>query len=1762
MDLKAPTITLQPSSGNTISPNSTISTNVSDDNGIQSSTLRLTWTNGGTPQYSNVSLGNSNYSATLSQLFSGLGDGTVSADLIVVDSVGNTQSILGTSWTLNTSNPSISVILSGDYSGQFVTNDSTGFTLSLPTGGWSGLWVDYTMTSANGSTVFTGNISSSITLNPGYAARPDLPEGNLWLNVTTGDSLGKVRTQVWNYTVDSSNNQTPIISIIGSNLTASNVTWMGVNSQFLITGISDDSFGVGANVASCSWDENNWFTVASGSAITPITSSGVHENHTLSCKNLDILGNYGPLVQYNASTDRIAPSQSLSPNSGSYIAPSSSISVNTSDQFGVQFSMLNLTWTNGTNSWGKSVQIFNTTWSSSLNSIQTGLTDGTISIDLYTLDNLGNENRITGRVWYLNTSQPLSNVTFSGQSYGPYITGGNEFSIHLTPPTIGNQNGWAIYTLEHSNGTTLASGNTSTYKQISYASQLENGQIWLNVTTFDIFMRSQSQNWTLFVDESVGTLPNYSISGAAINQSGNPILGATGSISITSLQDDVGGVGASHANCTWDNSNWSIANLSSVLVPPSSTSGADVPFSLGCAVVDLLGNTGSIKWINGSVDLIKPVISYSISSGSLLSYNSSFNVTCTDSNGCSLSKISVEFNNGSNSFWNSITMSGSSSGVSIASILNTSSGGSVTFYSISTDQLGNTRNQSSPTFLYLHDLPTLSTSISSENSGSYIDGNLTFTLTPSSGWMTGINVTLLVEHSNSSSDLFSGSINQSLENQTFSNLSEGQLWINATICDLLSRCSNSTVQLFVDNTAPTTPTFVISSGHQYQNQSRLLRGNDVIIVNEGIDSASDILRTICSDTDSQVSFTNNRTSLSTQSFVQSENWSTISCYSIDKVGNIGDTSQITIRRDDISPSISISDQSQSGIIVPSKWYNSTCTDNVLIENQRLIITASGNTLYDTNSTGSISIRYGTISNLGPNRQISFELICTDEAGNQQTNSRTLEWLPHLTPSTITISGLQQDGIFYVTDSASVTISNSRSDVYHEYRYIINGSAGNWIVENSTSFSLDLGEGNDSKILRLELRVKMQGTSFSNTTFSNLMSVDLIGPSVSLVSNPIVSNGSLIDLSSSYSGVEISHYIWSWNNGSTIQSSSLSDVILPSSTDSQSWLSIRAYDDLGTAGDVLNFSITRDTTPPVISLTNSHPGYLGPNSIITIQISESTGIAWSKIWINESSGQSTLVVTNSSSYQLSSTDYPGWVWNYSSVNIVVETESNSGIFVSESTDLKPDNVSPTASISTASSTNLYGLNTSNNSQIYITRSTDTSSLCAQIGANQSSASATNCLTESNNEIQFDRSSGNYVLLLNITDHAGNNNQLVVNLTHHTAVPTISSQIDSIVRPGDTQFYTTSSIFPVNVNLFWDGSSLQDLGGSFVTPAGNGSHTFTANITDALGLSFQKTWNLTLDGVAPTIALEGNIFGGNNIGSNTTLFLNSTDLYSDITSLRLVASSGNNSCSKLWNPQSLSFAVNSTLSNYFSANCTLLHPNQVSITVSITVEDNLGNSQQISRNLIHHGAINPPTWSFDLSIADSNFYWVSNLSTVGCNSSAGSYLPGIQLNWTGSGGVISGSGITEVTSSGVLTCTLSDAFGNVALSSLNLTYDNSNPYISISLPNTSGTLNGTNYVQSGGDPFSINYGDNQTGISSTTYCISSTSNCASWQSISSTSIPLGTLIWYIIIPCQSILTDGYPLMPFLKSIGATINCIQPSLQQVSLPIQSIVTNSAII
>ena len=1683
VDLQAPTISLQPSSSSTIGPNSTIIVNVSDYSGIYSSNLSMIWTNGSSNLYSNVSIGNSNYSAPLSQLFSGLGDGTVTANLLVEDNLGNTQSILGTVWTLNTSNPFITVSLSGESHGQFVTNDSTGFTLSLPSGGWFGLTTNYTFTDSSGSVVDTGDITSSTTFNP-----TGLLEGNLTLDVLTTDSLGKSQSQNWTYYVDSSNGQSPIITIDGLNLTSSNVTWIGVGSVFRLNSISDDSNGVGANTASCSWDEVSWFNVGASDRVTPNTASGVHENHTLTCKNVDFLGNDGPSVQFNSSSDRILPSQSISPSSSTHISPGSQISVNVDDQLGIQSSLLNLSWSNGSSSWSSSVQILSSNWSSSINSIKSGLTDGTITANLYTIDNLGNENQLVGHFWYLNTTQPLSSVNLIGQNHGTYVQG-EDFAIGLTPPSTGNSNGWATYTFEHSNGSQLDSGNVSSYTEITYGQNqtLASGIIWLNVTSYDIFMRNQSQTWTFTVDNSVGTLPSYSVQGAAINQSGNPILGSSGYISLSSIQDDVGGVGYSHANCTWDNSTWFNANINSVLTP-ASNSGSQVSFELGCSVVDLLGNQGDFEWINGNVDLIKPAISYSMSSGSLFSSNSSFNVSCTDTNGCNMNQISVFFNNGSNSFWNSITISGSTTGVSISSILNTTSSGTITFYSIATDQVGNSKNHSSPSFQYLHNLPTISTTVNSENSGSYIDGNLTFTVTPSSGWMTGINVNMSVKHSSSSTLLYDGSVNQSSSQQSYNNLSEGQLWINSTICDILSRCSNSTVLLYVDNSSPTVPSYSISGGHQYQNQSYLLQGSSTITVSRGVDSASNIFKTECNNSNSVISFTTNQTVISVQSMINSEEWSTIYCKSTDQVGNTGDSVQFTIRRDDTSPSVSVSDQSMSGVIVPTNWYNSTCNDNVLVENQNLKIYSNSNLLYETNSSGNISIRYGTISNLGANGLIDFELTCLDEAGNEQTDTRSLEWLPYLMPSTISVSGIQQDSTYYVTDQATVTISNSRSDVYHEYRYIINGSSGSWITENSTSFTLDVGDGNDSKNLRIQLKVLKEGTSLSNTTYSNMMSIDLTGPTVSLDSNPTVSNGSLIDLSSSYSGVEISHYVWSWNNGSTIQSNSLSDVILPSSTESSAWLSISGYDKLSNQGLSLNASIVRDITPPDISLNNSHPGYLGPSTEISIGITETTGVSMSNIWINSTSGQSTLIASNLTSYQLSSTDYPIWIWNQTSVQIVVEVQSNSGIYVSDSMFVVPDNVSPSLTISNQSS-NIHSHNTSNHSLISLQKPSDLAEHCVKIGLNYSVAESTSCLTESSFGYSYSRSQGNYVMVINSTDYAGNNLITTLSMAHHTTLPNINSSIPNILKSGTNQTFSIQSIFETTTEIRWNGNQVQDNGGWFQVPSGLGNVTLVINVTNILGLSSSNSWTITLDNEAPISTIDSDFYSSNNFGTNSIMYLNVTENISTISFVEVNVSAGSSSCLNSWAPTNGVFTTNGTLTEILqNSSCSILGGKNLPILLKVYTRDNLGNDIENSWNLIYHGDLESPVWVTDYAQVDSNYYWISAHSNFTCSQGVGTILDSITLSWSGNSGQISNDSVTNLTSNGVISCEVNDIFGNNISSNVNVTLDSSNPLASIVWPDNSQY----SLVKSGFANFTVNSSDVQSGIHSILYCIS-VQNC---------------------------------------------------------------------
>ena len=249
----------------------------------------------------------------------------------------------------------------------------------------------------------------------------DLPEGSLWLNVTTGDSLGKVRTQVWNYTVDSSNSHQVNVTVSGNHLTTPSLI-LGPTGRLVPGSPSDDANGSGPSHASCSWDGTNWFRAQANSSYAPTGSPGSVQNYTFGCRSVDLLGNQGPITWLNGSVDLKAPTITLQPSSGNTIGPNSTISTTVSDSNGIQSSTLKLTWTNGTSTLYSNVSLGNANYSATLSQLFSGLGDGTVSADLIVVDSVGNTQSILGTSWTLNTSVPSISVILSGDYSGQFVT--------------------------------------------------------------------------------------------------------------------------------------------------------------------------------------------------------------------------------------------------------------------------------------------------------------------------------------------------------------------------------------------------------------------------------------------------------------------------------------------------------------------------------------------------------------------------------------------------------------------------------------------------------------------------------------------------------------------------------------------------------------------------------------------------------------------------------------------------------------------------------------------------------------------------------------------------------------------------------------------------------------------------------------------------------------------------------------------------------------------------------------------------------------------------------------------------------------------------------------------------------------------------------------------------------------------------------------------------------------------------------------------
>ena len=143
--------------------------------------------------------------------------------------------------------------------------------------------------------------------------------------------------------------------------------------------------------------------------------------------------------------------------------------------------------------------------------------------------------------------------------------------------------------------------------------------------------------------------------------SGTDYLGPNGHLVLSNIVDS-GGIGPSHAECFWNGATNGSNHASGASLTPPSTSGSTSSYTLGCRIIDLLGNEGSLTWYNGSVDLTQPNVSISPSAGNTISTNTTLAFTVTDEVLASTSFATIYWSNSSSNWNTTVSFNGTWSG--------------------------------------------------------------------------------------------------------------------------------------------------------------------------------------------------------------------------------------------------------------------------------------------------------------------------------------------------------------------------------------------------------------------------------------------------------------------------------------------------------------------------------------------------------------------------------------------------------------------------------------------------------------------------------------------------------------------------------------------------------------------------------------------------------------------------------------------------------------------------------------------------------------------------------------------------------------------------------------------------------------------------------------------------------------------------------------------------------------------------------------------
>ena len=1386
------------------------------------------------------------------------------ANAIVVratDGAGN-QSTASITVTYSTTAPTVTITIPTT-NPSFVTGSST-ITLGGTASDTTGIkMIQYRLLPSVTYLTATGTTSwntGTITLSPGSNT----------IQILATDNASNTSTASLSVSYD---NQPPNLAITGP---TSNPTYNTNGSQVTLSGTV--SANLGATMTSVTWANagnstsgpanivgGNW---TSASAINVVSGPQV-----ITVTATDSVGNIATKT-ITVNVDLTAPTVSITNPTSPNIRNSTPVAVtfSASDPGANASGVVSVGWSRaeGGGASGSAVFVSGTTWTANI-----PLVPGTNTITPTATDAAGNIG--TGVTLTVNLDQVLPTLAITGPTPNPtYNT--NLLTVDLAGTVTANGGASVQSVTWTTNASVVPASGTATLGVGTWTItgvNLAVGTQVITVKVTDTAGNTATQSLTVVCDQ---TPPAVSITSPT-----SPNIGHTTPILVTFSATDAGGSNVS--TVTWSRAEGGGATGSATLVS-APTWTASVPLVPGTNTITPICTDGAGNVTNGTplvfnLDLTGPTLTITGPTGATTYYTSATSLT------------------GPTNLTGSVAPNGGSSVTSVLYGIGTPtlaantvaalptaspttwsaagpialSAGSQTIAVSATDNAGNTTNTSLT--VVQDSVPPSIQILNPTTSATYNTGSATLSISGTASDNVGLQSVTWTNAANAGGGTATGTTTWSVSSVA---LNAGSNLITVTATDLAGNTSNATLTVDLNTLAPTvtitSPTaatsFYTAAGSVVLQGTATAAGSATITLVEYALSTSGPFTTISGTTSwttPSLSLTPNATN-------------TIVIRATDSTTLKG-TSTLLVIQDSVLPAVAVTTNGGANFAAKSSPVALAGTTTTGGSGVASVIWSNAATAGSGTVTGTATWTSSVPLTPGDNL-ITYTV--TNGAGVTGTATITVT-LDDTDPS-IAITTPVTTGSTYVTGAPVLaTLGGTSSDnvAIAALDYRVNGGAWTPIsppLDTWSVGSIGLTSGTNT------IQVRATDTAGNTTTRQITVTLDDVKPTVTINSPTagpsFITNVSPMILAGSASdNIDVASVTWTNAANSTSGTASgttswtATGISLVSGANA---ITVKATDDVGNFKTAV-LTVTYDPVAPTLAITTP-PGAtaITKNTTMTLIGTASDNVALATVTATNSANGSTGTFSGSLA-----------AWTFSAINLVnglnvisVTATDTAGNATTKSVSVTCDTVPPAIAITTPTSSGSYL--TGSTPLLIGGTASDNVAVASVTWVNSAGGSGTASGT-TNWSASVALSGGLNTITFTATDTAGNTQSAVISVTLATATPSVT-----ITTPPGPAIATNSSPFDLAgtasdatgiTSVKWSNAATGGTGVATGTtnwnaavPLAIGGNAITVTATDGAGNTGSALVTITLDTVAPTIAITGPTSAATLITPLNTLALTGT------------------------------------------------------------------------------------------------------------------------------------------------------------------------------------------------------------------------------------------------------------------------------------------------